>query len=85
MKKYGVLVAILVVVAIVLVWWLTKGGEQPSSNVGSNSPAEAPAGLGGQVFDQVSQNPIQEKMPETNPFKAEVNPFSGAYKNPFGQ
>ncbi len=37
--------------------------------------------LGSQIFEK-TQNPIQDKIPETNPF-SKVNPFKGVYKNPF--
>jgi hypothetical protein len=83
MKKYGIPIAVLVVIAVVLVWWLTKSGGQPSSNVGNNTVPQEAAGLGAQVFDQVSQNPVGGKMPDTNPLKAEANPYKGAYTNPF--
>jgi len=36
-----------------------------------------------QIAEQTDINPI-ENLPETNPFEAETNPFSGGYKNPFG-
>jgi hypothetical protein len=47
--------------------------------------------LGGQIYDQV-ENPAQ-KLPETNPFQANTNPFDEiktnpykeVYKNPFAQ
>jgi hypothetical protein len=32
-------------------------------------------------FTQKIEEPI--KLPETNPFKTETNPFSNSYKNPF--
>ena len=37
--------------------------------------------LGTQIFEK-TQNPIQDKIPQTNPF-SKVNPFKGVYKNPF--
>ena len=37
--------------------------------------------LGAQVFEK-AQNPIKDKLPETNPFKVETNPFTGAQTNP---
>lgn len=37
--------------------------------------------LGEQIYTQ-TQNPIENKIPETNPF-TKVNPFKGVYKNPF--
>lgn len=53
------------------------------------TPEKAAGGLGGNIFEK-SQNPISDKLPETNPFGANINPFDGqtnpykdAYKNPF--
>jgi len=40
-------------------------------------------GLGGSIFEK-SQNPIVDKLPETNPFeKIEINPLKSIYANPF--
>ena len=48
-------------------------------------------GIGVQLYEK-SQNPISDKLPETNPFGGQLNPFEqptnpykDAYKNPFGQ
>lgn len=37
--------------------------------------------LGEQIYNK-TQNPLEDKLPETNPF-AKINPFKGVYKNPF--
>ncbi len=37
--------------------------------------------LGEQIYNQ-TKNPLEDKIPETNPF-SKVNPFKGVYKNPF--
>ena len=52
--------------------------EQPT-NKKTNSDTDI--SLGGQIFQQV-QNPIQEKLPDTNPME-NANPIQGAYTNPF--
>ena len=40
-------------------------------------------GFGAQVLDQ-TQNPIKEKLPETNPFSdTETNPLKRVIRNPF--
>ena len=48
-------------------------------------------GIGVQIYEK-SQNPIVDKLPETNPFggqlspfEQQTNPYKDAYKNPFGQ
>ena len=45
------------------------------------APKEEPQTLGGQIYEQV-QNPA-EKIPETNPYSANTNPFETAKTNPF--
>lgn len=43
----------------------------------------APAqGMGGQIYEKI-QNPLEDKLPETNPFSVETNPVKKVYKNPF--
>jgi hypothetical protein len=83
MNKKQVVWGAVLVIAIVAGWWFMKGrNREPVRTEETASSAEA--GMGAEVFGQVSQNPA-EKMPETNPFVADTNPYSGAYKNPFGQ
>lgn len=38
--------------------------------------------LGEQIYTQ-TKNPLEEKLPETNPFAVETNPVKKAYPNPF--
>ena len=46
-------------------------------------PAEAPAGtIGAELFEK-AQNPLKDELPQTNPFKAETNPFKNTESNPF--
>jgi len=55
------------------------------------SEEEAPKTFGEKIY-QIVQNPA-EKIPQTNPFKVNINPFEGlkinpfkdVYKNPFGE
>ena len=62
----------------------TPGAGANLSEAPTNTPT---GGLGGQVFGQVSANPVQGNIPETNPFTAEAvaNPYSDSSKNPFSQ
>ncbi len=39
-------------------------------------------GFGAQVLEK-SQNPIKDRIPETNPFEKNANPLKNVYKNPF--
>lgn len=52
-------------------------------------PPEQGSSLGVELFEK-AQNPIGERLPDTNPFSADtnpfaasVNPFKAEYKNPF--
>lgn len=42
---------------------------------------EVPKTFGGKIYE-IIKNPA-EKIPQTNPFKAEINPFEGLKINPF--
>ena len=99
-KKTLTVATVVTAVGLVLFggfFYLNKGPETAkvqsagdvTSSAGTNFP-EAPTntptgGLGGQVYSQVSTNPVQGNIPETNPFTAGANPYSDSYKNPFGQ
>ena len=85
MKKIIIVVlAIVVVVAIVL--WQRSGtpAAAPAGGATTTTSAVGPAGLGAQLSGKVQVNPVAGKLPETNPYKAGVNPLGGSYKNPFG-
>lgn len=73
----GIIILVLLLIEGGIWYWQSRKGERPT-------------GLGSQLFER-AQNPLQNKLPETNPFKAETNPFSdtetnplkGVIKNPF--
>lgn len=82
MSKQNITIVVLVVVVLAagLWYWLKKESSPDSA---------AEHGLGAQIFDR-AQNPLGEKLPETNPFAADTNPFDAPanpfqaeYKNPF--
>ncbi len=83
MKK---LIAIVSVIIVVVIIWLWFAGYFKLAFIGT--PLQAPevqSGFGGSLYEKIApENPVS-KLPETNPFKAGINPFTGAYKNPFGQ
>lgn len=71
-----ILLIILLVLAGVVFFLISKGTiKNPLQKSSPNS------NLGSQIFDK-TQNPLEDKIPETNPF-AKLNPFKGVYKNPF--
>ena len=70
--------AIIIVIALVLFFWLRP--DQPSE-LGDDSSVVETDSLGGELLES-AQNPIKDKVAETNPFETESNPFS-AETNPF--
>lgn len=65
----GVIILVLLLVGAGIWYWRSKKIAVP------------PTGLGSQLFER-AQNPLQNKLPETNPFQAETNPFSDTETNP---
>ena len=76
-KFIGILIIIIVVVvALVLFFWLRSDqSSQPETDLTESNS------LGAELLEE-SQNPIRDKVAETNPFETEANPF-GAETNPF--
>ncbi len=69
-KTIAIAVLILaLIVGGIWYWWARKA-------------APGSAGLGERIFEKV-QNPLKDELPQTNPFKAESNPFQKAETNPF--
>jgi len=70
------LIIIILVVAGVVFFLISKGIiKNPLQKSPPNSS------LGSQIFEK-TQNPLEDKIPQTNPF-SKINPFKGVYKNPF--
>ena len=84
-----ILIAVVVVLAISAFWYVgmrnAPAPGTPAQPVAAPPPEPAaaatttPPSLGEKIYEQ-SQNPIEDKVPTTNPV---VNPIEGAYKNPF--
>ena len=81
-RKLSIAITAVIVVLIAIgffVWWkYYRPAPVPAPAVPT---AEEPQTLGGQIYEQV-QNPA-ERLPETNPFEAKVNPFEEAKTNPY--
>lgn len=45
-------------------------------------PEALDQGIGAELFEK-AQNPLKDELPQTNPFKAETNPFKKTETNPF--
>lgn len=84
------ILAVALIAAGVWYWQGKKAAlPSPAGQTEAYTPEKAAAGLGGNIFEK-SQNPISDKLPETNPFGADTNPFEKEanplkvqYKNPF--
>ncbi len=63
-------VALVLIGAAGIWYWQRRKAAAPAPNVG------------GEIFEQV-QNPLKDELPQTNPFKAEANPFQKTETNPF--
>ena len=74
-------IAIVVVAAIVSFWyWHNK--KSVITSPAPTTPATIEKSIGSQVFEKAN-NPIKDKVPETNPFKTQTNPFTKTETNPF--
>lgn len=78
-KLVAAAVLALVLVAAGIWYWQSRRTEpEPGPTIGS------------EIFEK-AQDPLKDELPETNPFRAEtnpfekteVNPFVGTYENPF--
>lgn len=76
------IIAFIAIAVLVLagIWWWQE--NKKSEIISPQAEEQKPAGLGGQLYEGVN-NPVEGKVPETNPFKTETNPIKGVYKNPF--
>lgn len=88
-----IIVVIVILLAAGFWYWSHRNVQKPGSGApapsGVYSQEKTTGGLGGNIFEK-SQNPISDKLPQTNPFGGNVNPFGSqtnpykdTYKNPF--
>ena len=89
MNAKTIIVVLLVVALVVLaiIFWPTPSSAPGDGINGSDSTSEVnepSASLGGQLYGAAKPS-AAESVPETNPFKADVNPYTDAYQNPFAQ
>lgn len=76
MGKTGIII-VLVLILAGGAYFLVSTGKVSNPLI---KKTQAPS-LGEQIYTQ-TQNPLKDKIPQTNPF-VKVNPFKGVYKNPF--
>lgn len=81
-------VAVLATAAIALLWLtgnLPWGAERVTVPPPVGGGANPKSGFGSSLYGGAgATNPVSD-LPKTNPFSTSVNPYAGAYKNPFGQ
>lgn len=90
MKKIIIIAAVVIVAAAAVFWLAVKktpitppfGQKAEEQKMEEKAAPAGTSGIGGQIFEQVQQNPA-EKLPETNPFEKEINPYKSGYTNPF--
>ena len=63
-------VAAIVLIAAGVWYWQRRSAEAPADTIGA------------ELFEK-AQNPLKDELPQTNPFKAETNPFKNTETNPF--
>lgn len=78
-KKKVIIVGVIILAVLVLAgFYIYQSGQWRTKE---EVKKEGPVSLGEQIYGQV-QNPA-EKIPETNPYKAQTNPFEETKTNPF--
>lgn len=89
--KLMIPVLIAVVAAGIIFFVMPKNTNDRAQVVPSTTPSSsaipqeiASKSLGEEIFEK-SQNPMENKIPQTNPFEAKTNPFRDAYINPFAE
>ena len=84
MKPKFIAIIVLIFLAAGLVFWkiqIDKKNYRPE--VFSPKTETPPESLGSELYEK-TQNPVQDAVPETNPFKETgSNPLEESYKNPF--
>lgn len=88
-SKLSEIMAKNIIIAIVAIALLVGASFWYWQNREEVPPKEEPAGIGAQIFEK-AQNPVADKVPETNPFETDLNPFKketnplkAIYTNPF--
>lgn len=84
MNKQNIFITVflVVVIAAVVVWVVFFGQDAETPAPNSQTSESVEGSLGGDIGEK-AQNPLSDKLPESNPGGA-VNPLEGAYQNPFG-
>lgn len=78
MGKTGLIVVLVILLLVGGAYFFITNGKIPNP---LSQKSESPS-LGEQIYAQ-TKNPLEEKLPETNPFAVETNPVKAIYPNPF--
>ncbi len=70
MKKFIIILTVIILVSVSIFL------------LGLNKQQSLKPSLGEQIYTK-TVNPLEDKLPETNPFSVETNPAKKAYPNPF--
>ncbi len=78
--KRTILIAVIVVVLVIagFLLWKYKFSKTATS---SQIPAISSVDVGKDISNKI----VNPTLPQTNPFSAKTNPFTGVYKNPFSK
>ena len=78
----GVVLALVVVIGAGFWYWQGRKAAMVERGTTQLNEEAVSVGFGAQVLEK-SQNPIKDRIPETNPFEKNTNPLKDVYKNPF--
>ena len=78
----GVVLALVVVIGAGFWYWRSRKVATVERSTTQLTKEAVSVGFGAQVLEK-SQNPIKDRIPETNPFEKNANPLRNVYKNPF--
>lgn len=81
LNKKPLVLGIIVILLIAMGIYFWKFYRRPAAIIPSAQKIEEPQGLGNKIAEEV-QNPA-EKIPQTNPYETETNPFEETKTNPF--
>ena len=77
-----VVVGLLVLMGLLWFIYSEEPVLEPATEQQPDRAQQLPADELSDSISEQTANPA-EKLPETNPFNAQTNPFEGAYENPF--
>lgn len=80
-----IIIAIVVVLVVGAGAWLWYSGTWRKVVGKPEIAAPAEETFGAIISDKAAVGNPAAKLPDANPFKADINPYTDSYTNPFGQ